>query len=194
MPVAPSRLAMDCVATPPGQLATGTLVQVTAVLVNPAATGSLMAAPVTADGPLLVAVMVYCVVPSPGTLAAGLVLTTLRSATGFTEFVSVASLLPGVGSVVPGGGAIVATLATLPVVAVTFAFTVKVTVPPLGRVGITMPVPSSNVTVVFGTVEQTAPPVVESQVTAVLVKPATTGSVTRALSAALGPLFVTTSV
>ena len=47
---------------------------------------------------------------------------------GVTGLVLVEVSLPGVGSVVPGGGAIVAVFATLPEVAVTLASTVKVKV------------------------------------------------------------------
>ena len=48
-----------------------------------------------------------------------------RSETGPTESVSVAELLPGVGSVVPVGAATEAALETLPEVALTLAETVS---------------------------------------------------------------------
>ena len=101
---------------------------------------------------------------------------------------SVSVLLPGVGSVTPAGGAMVATFATLPVVAVTLALTVKTKLPPAGRVGITMPAPSSSAMVLEA--GQTAPPAAVPQVTAVFERPVTAGSVTIALSAALRPLLV----
>ena len=60
---------------------------------------------------------------------------------GFT--VSVSVTVAGVGSVVPTGGVDVNGFATVPVVAVTFAVTVKLILPPLGRVGTTT-VPASR--------------------------------------------------
>ena len=100
--------------------------------------------------------------------------------------------LPGVGSVTPGGGAMVAVFAMLPVVAVTSAFSVKVRLPPAGKVGITMPAPSRSATVLEA--GQTAPPVALPQVIAVFESPATAGSVITALSAGLGPALVTVRV
>ena len=102
--------------------------------------------------------------------------------------------LPGVGSVTPTGGAIAAVLATLPEVAVTLALTVKIRLPPAGKVGITMPAPSSKPTVVLAAVGQAALPVALPQVTLVLLKPATAGSVMIALLAGLGPALVTVRV
>jgi len=64
------------------------------------------------------------VAPPTTTLVTPSVLVIARSATGFTASVSVALLLSGVGSEVPLGAAIVATLLTLPSPAVTFAVTV----------------------------------------------------------------------
>ena len=61
--------------------------------------------------------------------------------------VSVALLLLGVGSVVPLGAAMFAVLLTLPATAVTVAFTVKVTLPPLGKVGMVIPAPCKAATV-----------------------------------------------
>jgi len=71
-----------------------------------------------------------------------LVFVTLRSATALTVSVSVALLLAAVGSVVPLGVVTVAVFVTLPVMAVTVAPTVKVRLPPLGKVGIARPASS----------------------------------------------------
>ena len=103
-------------------------------------------------------------------------------------------MLPGVGSVTPAGGLTVALLVTEPVVAVTLALTVKTTLPPAGRVGITIPAPCNNGTVVLAAIGQAAKPVALPQVTLVTFSPATAGSVTTALLAALGPAFVTVRV
>src|SRR5437762_2075816 len=75
---------------------------------------SLTVAPVTALGPLLATTMVY-VVDVPGTaLDTPSVLVMLRSAIVSTVSVSVALLLPGVGSVAPAGTVTVAVLTRLP--------------------------------------------------------------------------------
>ena len=111
-----------------------------------------------------------------------------------TVSVSVAELFPRIGSVVPTGVAMFATFAMLPPTAVTVALTVKVTLPPLGKVGITIPAPRIKATVVFGTVGQAAAPVAVPHVTPVTFKPAINGSVNTALFAAEGPAFVTTIV
>src|SRR4051812_36099154 len=103
--------------------------------------------------------------------------------------VSLAVLLPGVGSVVPTGGATVAVLVTEPLDAVAVAVTVKVTVPPAGNVGIPPLAPCSSATVVEA--GHAAPPVTPVHAAAVLLSPVATGSVTTALFAADGPLLVT---
>src|SRR6266498_1048089 len=69
------------------------------------------------------------------------VLVISKSARGLTESVSVS--VAGVGSVVPVGGAAVKVFATLPPTAVTLVVTVKLMLPPLGRVG-TMTLPASR--------------------------------------------------
>ncbi len=102
-----------------------------------------------------------------------------------TVSVSVELLLPPVGSVVPAGGATVATFETEPDVAVTLAVTVMTYVPPDAMTGVTKPA-SSCATV--GAVVQPAP-----HATAVLVRPVTAGSVSVAVDA-LGPAFVTVMV
>src|SRR5215203_4991926 len=86
----------------------------TEVFVKPATAGSLKTARVTSLGPLLVARMVYVVVPPALTLATPSVFVTAISTTEFTGSVSLAVLFPGVGSVVPDGGVIVAVFVTLP--------------------------------------------------------------------------------
>ena len=76
---------------------------------------SLTVAPVTSLGPLLATTMVY-VVDVPGTTFEALsVLVMLKSAVTATVSVSVAMLLPGVGSVTPAGTVTVAVLTRLPV-------------------------------------------------------------------------------
>ena len=96
-------------------------------------------------------------------------------------------LLLGVGSVVFGGGVTVTTLVMLePLPAVPVR--VKVTLPPLGKVGMAS-VPACKAETV-GLTGQIAPPVAV-QVSPVPVKLATAGSLTVAPLAAEGPLFVT---
>src|SRR5713101_5581264 len=91
-------------------------------------------APVTKLGPALVATMVYVVVPPGVYVATPSALVICRSATGAGVSVSVAELLPGVGSVVPAGDVTVAVLTRLPVAAESIlAMTVKVAVPPTPR-------------------------------------------------------------
>jgi hypothetical protein len=102
-------------------------------------------------------------------------------------------LLPGVGSVVPAGVVTPATLEIVPL-APAAPLSVKVTLPPEGSVGITIPAPCSNATVVFPAAGHTAPPLADPQATAVAVKFATAGSVTIAPPAGAGPAFETTSV
>ena len=166
--------------------------QVTPVTFRPATAGSVTTALSAALGPLLVTVRVYTVVPPAVRLEPPLVLTSCRSARGLTVSVSVPVLLPGVGSVTPVGGATVAAFVTLPEVAVTLALTVKTRLPPAGRVGITMPAPSSSATVLKA--GQTAPASSVPHVTLVLARPATAASVTTALFAALRPLLVMVKV
>ena len=119
------------------------------------------------------------------------VLTTCKSATGVMLVTAVLVLLLGVGSVVPDGTVTVATFEMLvPVPAVPVR--VKVTLPPLGRVGMAnVPAWSADKVELAG---HAAPPVALPQVTPVAVKFATAGSLMVALLAADGPLFVTTKV
>ncbi len=112
--------------------------------------------------------------------------------------VSVSVVVAGVGSVVPTGGVDVKVFATVPLGAVTFAVTVKLILPPFGRVG-TMTVPASRLVMFIcpapaPTVGQTAPPAGVQAPIAALVSPATAGSLSVELFAALGPLFVRVNV
>src|SRR4030095_10504060 len=125
--------------------------------------------------PLLVTVIVYTVLAPALTLATPSVLMIARSAAtgaGITASMSVALLLPGVGSLAPAGGAMVTVLVTVPLAAVTVAVTVIWYVAPLASNG-RANVPLSSSTTV-GAVTQ-APGVAE-QATAVLLKPAAIGS------------------
>ena len=125
------------------------------------------------------------------TAATPSVFVTARSATGVIE--SVSEALAGDGSIVPEGGSRVATLAIEPEVPAV-PETVKVTEPPEGRVGTTMPVPCIKATVVLGTVGQTAPPTAEPQVTEETVRLATAGSLKTEFEAADGPALEATIV
>src|SRR5260221_8712516 len=90
--------------------------------VVPAGRVSLTTTPAgTVDGPRFLTVIVYVVEVPAVTLPTSSALLTWRSALLVTVSVSVELLLPGVGSVVPEGGATVAVLITLPLVAVTLA-------------------------------------------------------------------------
>jgi hypothetical protein len=100
-------------------------------------------------------------------------------------------LLFGVGSVTVGGGDTVAMLVMEPLVPAV-PVRVKVTLPPLGRVGMAK-VPACKAAKVE-LAGQAAPPVGEPQVTPLAVKLATAGSLTVAPLAAEGPLLVTTKV
>ena len=75
-------------------------------------------------GPLFVTRTVYVVVPPVMIAATPSVFVITRSAIGDTVSVSLAVLLPGVGSMVPTGVLTVAVFVTLPLKAVTFAVTV----------------------------------------------------------------------
>ena len=119
------------------------------------------------------------------------VLTTCKSATAVIVVIAVLVLLLGVGSVVPGGGKTVATLVIVPFVPAV-PVKVKVTLPPLGNVGMaSVPAWSADKVELAG---QAAPPVAVPQVTVAAVKLATAGSLMVALLAGEGPLLVTTKV
>ena len=99
-------------------------------------------APVTADGPAFDTTTVY-VTDVPGTAVVWpSVLVIPRSACGVRVSVSVAVLLPGVGSVVPPGGVTVAVLASVPVAdAATLAVSVNVAVPAGARLTVALMLP-----------------------------------------------------
>src|SRR5271167_2109970 len=127
-------------------------------LVITAGRTSVTVAPVTLLGPLLLTTMVYVVVPPGITEVTPSVLLIARSACGVNVSVSVALLLLRFGSVTPAGAAILAVLVIVPVaLPATVALTVKVTLPPAGSVGTTMPAPCISATVVFGAVGHAAP-------------------------------------
>jgi hypothetical protein len=119
------------------------------------------------------------------------VFTICKSATGVMVVVAVLVLLFGVGSVVPGGVDTVATLVIVPLVPAV-PVRVKVTLPPLGNVGIAS-VPACKAATV-GLAGQTAPPEADAHTRPVAVKLATNASPTVAPLAADGPLLVTTKL
>src|SRR5438067_314184 len=126
------------------------------------------------------------VVPPALTLLTPSVLVIERSATGVTVFVSLAELLPEVGSDVPAGGVIVALFVMLPVaLPATVAVTVKVNELPTGKLTL-MPLPCRFATVTPAP-GQTAPPVPPLQLTPVTVRLATAGSVSDAPVTTDGP-------
>ena len=102
-------------------------------------------------------------------------------------------MFAGVGSVTPAGAATLATLLMLPV-APAVPVTLKVTLPPLGKVGMVMPAPCMAARVTLAGAGHAAPPVTLPQVTAVTVRLATAGSVKIAPSALAGPPLLTTMV
>ena len=111
----------------------------------------------------LVTVIVMTVVAPMEPLAGANDLVTVGATGGTIVSVSVALLLPGVGSLTPEGGETVATFVIVELTApVTFPVTKKVTLPPLGSVGITIPTPCINATVVLPAAGHTAPPVAEA--------------------------------
>src|SRR5262245_48144979 len=127
----------------------------------------------------------------PGTADSVLsVLVTKRSAWGVRVLVSVSVLLPGSGSVAPGGGLTVAVLVRVPVAeGLTWTVKVKVTVAPTGRSTVVARAP----TPLAGPV--TLPPsllVVAVQLAAMT--PAGRGSETLVPVTALGPRLLTTMV
>src|SRR5215471_8860408 len=101
--------------------------------------------------------------------------------------VSVAELLPGVGSVTPAGAVTVAVLTRLPVApALMVSVTVKVTEPPTGRLTVSLmaPVPDAAPQV---------PPLVPAHVQLRAVTPVGSGSATVAPVTALGPVALLTT-
>ena len=163
-------------------------VQVTPVIA--AGTVSVTVAPVTFEGPLLVTVTVY-EMPEPGTSVADpSVFVTARSAWAPSVSVSVAELLPGVGSVVPPGTAALAVFTSEPVAEAE-------TVPDTTYVA-TAPEFSETVVEIEFPEPDAAPhepvPVVIEQVQVTPVTAAGTVSDTVAPATFDGPLFVTVTV
>ncbi len=114
------------------------------------------------------------------------VLVIARSAVGvMSVLLSVALLLAGVGSLVPGGAATVAVLLMLPA-PLTVAVTVKVTEPPLSRltVAVMSPLPEAG----------QAEPAVALQVQVAAVSCAGSRSLTVAPVTSLGPALLATMV
>lgn len=104
-------------------------------------------APTTADGPTFVATIVYVTVWPGVAVATPSVFVTCKSALGDNESVSVAELLPGIGSVVPLGTVTVAVFASVPVAfAATVAVNVYVTVAPTAMFTVSeiLPVPEAE--------------------------------------------------
>src|SRR6185295_10126866 len=134
------------------------------------------------------------VVAAPAlTVAVPSVLLIDRLAWALMVVLAVLLLLPPVLSLVPAGAAMVATLAMEPLTPAV-PETVKVTLPVLGNVGMTIPAPCISATVVLPASGHAAPLSGVPQVTLVTVRLATAGSVKMALLAADGPLLVTTTL
>jgi hypothetical protein len=95
-----------------------------------------------AEGPALLATIVYVSVPPSTTVATPSVLVIARSALAASVSVSVAALLPGDVSVTPAGAATVAVLASVPVAAASIVHAaVYVTLPPVGRFAVSAMLP-----------------------------------------------------
>jgi hypothetical protein len=161
--------------------------QVHVAPVSEAGSVSAIVAPVTADGPLFEATIVY-VIAVPGTAVAELsVFVNARSAVTLSVSVSVAELLPGVESVTVTGAVIEAVFANVPVAPwAMFAVSVYVAVAPAAKLIVSpmKPVPDAA---------QVAP----AEATHVHVAPLSdAGSVSRivAPTTADGPAFAATIV
>jgi len=98
-----------------------------------------------------------------------------------------------VPSLIPAGGATVATLAIVPLTPAV-PVRVKVTLPPLGSVGMTIPVPCTNASVVLPGVGQAAPAAGLAAGHRGRREVGHRRSCTIAPLAAAGPLLLTTSV
>ena len=161
--------------------------QVQVAPVNAAGSESATTAPVTADGPLLDATMVYVTLVPGTSVIDPSVLVMARSAWGPSESVSVAELLPAIGSVTVPGAVMVAELINEPVAeASTVAFNVYVAVAPTARLMVSLmePVPLAvHVAPAVATHVQVAP-----------VKAAGSESATTAPVTADGPLLDATIV
>jgi hypothetical protein len=133
-PTARSTTALMSPLPPAGHVDPALAAQVQVAPVSDAGRRSWTTAPTEADGPALVATIVY-VTGVPGTdVAAPSVFVTDRSAVGTSVSVSVAESLPATGSVTPTGAVTVAVLTRLPVASgSTSAVSVYVADEPAGR-------------------------------------------------------------
>src|SRR6185295_1613760 len=96
-------------------------------------------------GPALDAVIVYVTEPPGVAVVTPSVLVTARSAVAPSVSVSVAELLPGVGSVTPAGAATVAVLESVPVAdGEIVQLAVYVTLPPAGRLTVSLMLPEPD--------------------------------------------------
>ena len=116
-----------------------------------------------------------------------------KSAVGVIVVVAVLVLFAGVGSVIPEGGVTLAMFVIVPL-APAVPVTVKVTLPPLGKVGMVTAPDCKLVTVRLAVEGHVAEPVTDEQLTPVAVKFGTLGSLTVELFAVPEPLFVITKV
>src|ERR1051326_5744238 len=112
------------------------------VHVREAGNVSAAVAPVALLGPAFDAVIVYVTEPPGVAVVTPSVFVIARSADALNVSVSVAELLPGVGSVTPPGADTVAVLLKLPVAAAEMVqLAVYVTLPPVGRLTVSLMVP-----------------------------------------------------
>ena len=113
------------------QLAPGDGTHVHVAAVSSTTAGSETVAPTASDGPSLVTTIVYVNVSFGCALVCPSALVTTRSTTGVTASLSVAVLLPGVGSVTAASGVTVAVFASVPVaLGATVPSSTNVTEPP----------------------------------------------------------------
>jgi hypothetical protein len=149
-------------------------------LVMAAGSVSTTVAPFALLGPALETVIVYITAPPCVAVVTPSLLVMLRSAVAPSVSVSVALLLPGVGSVTPAGAATVAVLESVPVAAGEMvAETVKVTDPPTGRLTVSLMLPEPEAVAV--------PPPAPTAVQVTPVRDAGKVSATVAPVALLGP-------
>src|SRR5262245_37603682 len=115
------------------------------VQVSEAGNVSATVAPVALLGPALLAVIVYVVLPPAVTVVTPSTLVMERSALPPSVSLSVAELLPGVGSVTPAGAATVAVLLSVPDAAAEIEqLAVYVTLPPTGRLAVSLMFPEPD--------------------------------------------------
>ena len=156
-------------------------------LVNVDGNASVTVAPITSDGPLFVATIVYVTVMPGIAFATASVLVMCRSADTVMVSESVAELFAGVTSSVPDDAAIVAVLSRVPVAdPMSVAVKVYVAVAPTGRLATSLRLP----------VPLEAPQLAPVEATQVQVAPVKSeGSVSEIVALdVLGPLFVATIV